>query len=45
MNETVESIEKIKSRLKRPAVVFEIGGFRPPEDPFAPWFGLRTTMI
>ncbi|XOK62278.1 DUF1963 domain-containing protein [Paenibacillus elgii] len=43
MNETVvESIEKIKSRLKRPAVVFEIGGFRPPDDLLAPWFGKVT---
>lgn len=42
MNETVDSVEKIKNRLKRPAVVFEIGGFRPPEDPLMPWFGKVT---
>lgn len=30
---------KLKQQLARRAVVMEIGGFRPPEDPAASWFG------
>ncbi len=30
---------KSKSALSRKAIIMDIGGFRPPEDPFASWFG------
>jgi hypothetical protein len=28
-----------RGRLRRRAIVFDVGGFRSPEDPFASWFG------
>ncbi len=34
-----ELIEEFKREVKRKAVVLDIGGFRPPEDPFYSWFG------
>lgn len=30
---------EVRERLRRRAIVFDVGGFRPPEDPFASWFG------
>jgi uncharacterized protein YwqG len=32
-------IEELRKRLARRAIVLEIGGFRPPENPLASWFG------
>jgi hypothetical protein len=33
------NLEDAKTALRRRAIVFEIGGFRPPDDPVASWFG------
>ncbi|MDB5070495.1 MAG: hypothetical protein JWM87_1606 [Candidatus Eremiobacteraeota bacterium] len=33
------SIKDLKTRLARPATLIEVGGFRPPADPSASWFG------
>jgi hypothetical protein len=33
------SIQDLKARLGRRATMMEIGGFRPPENPSASWFG------
>lgn len=32
-------IERFRQKISRPAVVLDIGGFRPPDDPMASWFG------
>jgi hypothetical protein len=32
-------LTKTQTQLKRQAIVMDVGGFRPPEDPFASWFG------
>ncbi|MBU2709028.1 DUF1963 domain-containing protein [Zooshikella marina] len=34
-----EIIESFKREIIRKAIVMDIGGFRPPEDPFCSWFG------
>jgi uncharacterized protein YwqG len=34
-----QMIEDFKNSIKRRAIVLDIGGFRPPEDPLASWFG------
>jgi hypothetical protein len=31
--------ESIRAELRRRAIVLEVGGFRPPDDPLASWFG------
>lgn len=31
--------KNLKANLSRPAIVMDIGGFRPPEDPMTSWFG------
>jgi hypothetical protein len=33
------SIAELKTRLARRATIIEVGGFRPPDDPRASWFG------
>lgn len=32
-------MEEIRDKLKRPAIVFEIGGFKASDDPLESWFG------
>jgi uncharacterized protein YwqG len=32
-------IDDFRNKIKRKAIVLDIGGFRPPEDPFCSWFG------
>lgn len=32
-------MSQLKAKLSRPAIVMDIGGFRPPEDPKTSWFG------
>lgn len=33
------NLEAAKEALRRRAIVLEIGGFRPPDDPLTSWFG------
>ena len=33
------SLDQFRLSIRRRAIVMEIGGFRPPEDPLASWFG------
>ncbi|WLQ16576.1 hypothetical protein O5O45_11655 [Hahella aquimaris] len=37
------TIETFKSQIVRKAIVFDIGGFRPPNDPLSSWFGKVTS--
>ena len=32
-------MKEIRESLKRRAIIFDVGGFRPPDDPLASWFG------
>lgn len=34
-----ELIEEFRKKIRRKAIVLDIGGFRPPEDPLISWFG------
>ena len=36
-------MEALRKRLVRRAIVLEVGGFRPPDNPLASWFGRVTT--
>jgi len=39
MTHVLFNLDDLKQKLARPCISFEIGGFRPPDDPLASWFG------